>query len=320
MGARGAGAAALCCRVYVTEGRSVEVLGRLEAAARGAPGCALAHVHRDPEYHRTGFTLAAGLRDDLAGGAVRLARAALAELRRGGRASEVASHPRLGAVDHISFHAVPVPGTGGKCGEGAAKAAEVAAREAATALGEGPLAVPVHLYGGCHPRGRTLAALRRELGYFTGRECGDSGGVSVGGASSDPEWEGSFSRYAGLTPDFGPDLPPGDLGVMCVGAVPWLVNYNVTLETADLAVGRSVARAVSSRGGGLPGVQAMALRHGEGLEVACNLTDPERAGPAEVLRRVRGLADEAGVAVGAAYSIGPGPEELLALVDPNRHR
>ena len=195
----------------------------------------------------------------------------------------------------------------------------MAAREAGAALGEGPLAVPVHLYGGCHPQGRTLAALRRELGYFTGRECGDRGGVSGGGNSSDPEWEGTFSRYAGLPPDFGPDLPPEDLGVMCVGAVPWLVNYNVTLETADLAVGRSVARAVSSRGGGLPGVEAMALRHGEGLEVACNLTDPERAGPAEVLRRVRGLADEAGVAVGDAYCIGPSPEELQALADSNHH-
>ena len=312
------GAGALCCRVYVTEGRNGAVLGRLEAAARGAaPGCALAHVHRDAEYHRTGFTLAAREAGALARGATRLAREALAEVRRGGRGAEAASHPRLGAVDHISFH--PVPGAGGDGEAGPREAAE-AARAVGAALGEGELAVPVHLYGGCHPQGRALADLRRELGYFSG-QSGRRGGA--GGPGGAPKWEGGFAGYerAGLRPAFGPATPPADLGVTCVGSTPWLVNYNVPLDTSDFDVGRDLARAVSARGGGPPGVQAMALRHGRGLEVACNPTAPEAGGgePA-VLRRIRALAATAGVTVGAPYRIGPAPADLRALLAEREDR
>ena len=310
---RGAGAG-LCCRVYVTEGRSGAALGRLEAAARGAaPGCALAHVHRDAEYHRTGFTLASREAGALARGATRLAREALAEIRRGGRAVEAASHPRLGAVDHISFH--PVPGAGGDEESGACEAAE-AARAVGAALGEGELAVPVHLYGGCHPQGRALVDLRRDLGYFSGKNAPGVGAVGAGGA---PKWAGGFAGYAkparaDLRPAFGPAMPQADLGVTCVGSTPWLVNYNIPLGTSDFEAGRAIARAVSARGGGPPGVQALALRHGCGLEVACNLTAPEAGGgePA-VLRRIRALASAAGVTVGAPYRIGPAPADLRAL-------
>ena len=96
----------------------------------------------------------------------------------------------------------------------------------------------------------------------------------MGGPGGAPKWEGGFAGYerAGLRPAFGPATPPADLGVTCVGSTPWLVNYNVPLDTSDFDVGRDLARAVSARGGGPPGVQAMALRHGRGLEVACNLT------------------------------------------------
>ncbi len=127
---------------------------------------------------------------------------------------------------------------------------------------------------------------------------------------------GGFAGYerAGLRPAFGPAMPQADLGVTCVGSTPWLVNYNVPLEISDFDVGRAIARAVSARGGGPPGVQALALRHGCGLEVACNLTAPEAGGgEAVVLRRIRALAIAAGVTVGTPYRIGPAPADLRAL-------
>ena len=50
-------------------------------------------------------------------------------------------------------------------------------------------------------------------------------------------------------------------GVVLVGAVPWVTNYNIQLHTTDLKAGREIATAVSQRGGGLPDVEAMALPH-----------------------------------------------------------
>lgn len=42
---------------------------------------------------------------------------------------------------------------------------------------------------------------------------------------------------------------------MTIGAVPWVVNYNVPLHTDDMTAARAVAMAVSTRGGGPAGVQ-----------------------------------------------------------------
>ena len=43
-----------------------------------------------------------------------------------------------------------------------------------------------------------------------------------------------------------------------------MVNYNVLLRTKDMQRACSIAKAVSSRGGGLDCVEAMALQHNEG--------------------------------------------------------
>ncbi len=43
-----------------------------------------------------------------------------------------------------------------------------------------------------------------------------------------------------------------------------MVNFNVLLATADMRLARGIARGVSARGGGLPGVEAMALPHQQG--------------------------------------------------------
>lgn len=68
----------------------------------------------------------------------------------------------------------------------------------------------------------------------------------------------------GLQSDFGPAALDPRHGLAAVGAVPWVVNYNVLLRTQNMAASRSIARAVSSRGGGLACVEAMALQHDKG--------------------------------------------------------
>ena len=56
-------------------------------------------------------------------------------------------------------------------------------------------------------------------------------------------------------------------GVCCIGASPWIINFNVLLDgVKELEAARRIARAVSEKGGGLPRVQAMALKHEEGMK------------------------------------------------------
>ena len=52
--------------------------------------------------------------------------------------------------------------------------------------------------------------------------------------------------------------------------VQWVVNYNVLLRTKDMQGASSIAKAVSSRGGGLDCVEAMALQHEEGVLALCS--------------------------------------------------
>jgi hypothetical protein len=65
-------------------------------------------------------------------------------------------------------------------------------------------------------------------------------------------------------------VPPA-AGAVAVGAAKWVVNLNVPLAgqagrggSVEFGIARRIARGLSERGGGLPEVQAMALRHGEG--------------------------------------------------------
>lgn len=74
---------------------------------------------------------------------------------------------------------------------------------------------------------------------------------------SDSLWAGTIQQIdlSSHPPDAGPLVVPAAAGVVTIGAVPWVMNFNVPLYTDDLAAAKAIARAVSTRGGGLPGVE-----------------------------------------------------------------
>lgn len=178
----------------------------------------------------------------------------------------------------------------------------------APAAGGLACAVPAFLYGAAHPRGVHLADLRRALGYFTRPIATTAlgqweGAALLGGAAAEP-----------VAPDFGPPEARPATGAVAVGACPWVANYNVPLRCDDLKLATRIAKAVSERGGGLPCVQAMALRHGHGsIEVACNLLDATVTGGRRVQERVAELAAVEGVQVEEGYDTGYSEEEVLRL-------
>jgi hypothetical protein len=154
-----------------------------------------------------------------------------------------------------------------------------------------------------------LADVRRRLGYF-----------SASSKAQGQTWSGALDSSSANTqlsvaPDFGPILADSRAGVACIGAVPWIINLNVLLESNDMPAVRAVAKAVSQRGGGMPGVQAMALQHDEGIEVACNLLAPSEVGPAAVEQHVKRLAEERGLVVKRAYCTGRNVEEMRKLAE-----
>jgi glutamate formiminotransferase len=75
--------------------------------------------------------------------------------------------------------------------------------------------------------------------------------------SKQADWAGSLpeQQLSHYPPDAAPISAPPAAGVVTLGAVPWVVNFNVPLFTADRAAAAAVARAVSTRGGGLQGVE-----------------------------------------------------------------
>ena len=279
----------------MSEGKQAELIAALRSvvATAAGPQALLANVFADEPYNRSNFTLISRSSSGLANAAVTLARAALAsvDLRR-----HAATHPRLGAVDHISCHPLTAPASH-------MQHAIAAAQSIAQQLGEGPHAVPTYLYGHAHPAQQELADIRRQLGYCAPGAAGD--------------WAGALDAGTVLpcAPAFGPASAPPQSGVCCVGAAPWVVNYNVLLRTDDLAAARHVARAVSQRAGGLRHVQSMALQHDEGIEVACNLLDPGAVGPGRVDAAVRAAAAAAGLGVIRAYRIGKSIEDLVQAAD-----
>jgi glutamate formiminotransferase len=311
--------------VYVSEARDAALLRQLESLARGSPGACLANLFVDEPYNRTNLTLVGRSMPQLAAAAVGLARAALAALD---LRQHAATHPRLGTVDHISCHPLPLTAGASAATAGAAGQATPAEEQQAAAaalaqaiarqLGAGPLALPVFTYGKAHPQQRPLDAVRRQLGYFQGAAAGawqgglqlPAGQADVGAAAgaADPA---SQMLALPLAPCYGPGAAPARSGVCCVGAAPWVVNFNVLLLTDDMAAARAIARGASERGGGLVGVQAMALRHVSGIEVACNLLGGGVTEPA-VLAAVRALAEAAGLALGGGYRTNKAPEELVA--------
>ncbi|KAL5231515.1 hypothetical protein ABZP36_030291 [Zizania latifolia] len=303
-----------CCKIYISESRNASALRAIERAASGA---VIVNRFTDDAYNRVGYTLVAPLLPappPLRHAVFGVVRAALEAIDFRAHAG---THPRLGAVDHICFH----PLAQASLHDVAALAGAVAADIGDKLQGCSPLlfsfsfqslprldsngelaAVPTFLYGAAHWEGRTLASIRRQLGYFKPNSSGD-------------QWRGAPEEDTlPVTPDAGPERSPRSKGVVVVGATDWVDNYNVPVYTGDVDAARRIARVVSERGGGLRSVQAMGLAHGDGVvEVACNLLDPAKAGAEQVQDMVGRLAGADGLSVGKGYFTDLSQDKIVEL-------
>jgi glutamate formiminotransferase / 5-formyltetrahydrofolate cyclo-ligase len=269
-----------------SEGRRPEVVEQLAAAVEATPGAFLLDRTSDASHHRSVLTLAGEHEAVLAAlhATVDVAVEAIDMERNQGE------HPRIGAIDVVPF--VPL---------GDARLADCVAlaRRFGAEVAERHL-IPVYLYAraATRPDRVRLADVRR------------------GG------YEGIRDEIATLddrSPDFGPRATHARAGAMAVGARPFLIAWNINLESTDLELAKRIARTVRESGGGLPAVQAngFMLEDPRCAQVSMNLLDFGTTPMWRVWEAVETLATDAGVGIRESELIGLAP--LAAFDDVARH-
>lgn len=265
------------CVPNFSEGRRPEVYDAIADAIRGVRGTHVLNVSSDPDHNRTVVTFVG----DVAAveeAAFRAIRTASEQINLDEHEGE---HPRIGATDVCPF--IPVKGvTMDDCVE--------IARRLGRRVGE-ELGIAVYLYGeaATRPKRRKLANIRKGE-YERWRE-------EVG---TEPERD----------PDFGP-AEPKRWGATVIGARPFLIAYNIYLDTDDVDQANKIARAVRASSGGLQNVQGLGFLVEGQAQVSMNLLNFERTPIYRVQELVRREAARYGLTVTKAELIGLTPQKAL---------
>jgi len=114
-----------------------------------------------------------------------------------------------------------------------------------------------------------------------------------------------------LDPDFGPTRVHSTAGAVAIGARPFLVAYNVYLNTQEIAVAKEIAKEIRTSSGGLPGVQASGFIVDGLAQVSMNLLDIDITSPAVVYNAIKIRAEKRGVTVQMSEIVGLIPERAL---------
>lgn len=269
------------CVPNFSEGRRADVLDEIVNAML-TTGVMLLDREMDASHNRAVVTIA-GEPDTVAKAAFRGCQRAAQlidlETHRG-------EHPRMGATDVIPF--IPIRNvTMDECVALARRVGERIGRE---------LEIPVYLYerAATRPERRDLAYVRRGE-YETIRA--------------------EIATQSERAPDFGPRRV-GKAGAVAVGARPFLIAYNVNLDTRDVQIAKDIAKITREKGGGLPSVKALgfALKDQGIVQVSMNLTDFNVTGMLTAFQHVRAEAEKRGVRVLGSELVGLVPLEALAQI------
>lgn len=274
------------CVPNFSEGRRPAVVDALAAAVAGTAGVHLLDRTSDTDHNRSVLTFAGPDARVVAA----MERATAVALETIDMELHSGQHPRMGAVDVVPF--VPL-------GETSMAAAIELARGFGALVAE-RFSLPVYLYAlaAVRPSRVILADVRR------------------------PQYEG-LRALIGSDPERAPDFGPPHLhptgGAVAVGARPFLIAYNINLESQDLALAKGIAAAVREKTGGLPRVQALGLYLADlrCAQVSMNLLDHAVTPLWRVWEEVRDRAAAEGVALRESELIGLAP--LRALTDVADH-
>lgn len=263
------------CVPNFSEGRDQATLDALRAALVVVPGVRLLDIQADTSHHRSVFTFVAP-----PAAAVEAAfRAIAVASQRIDLTRHQGEHPRIGATDVVPF--VPIRDvTMDECVTLARALGERVGRE---------LEIPVFLYA----RAATRPARERLPDIRKG------------------EFEGLRDRIGtdpAADPDFGPRLIHPTAGATAIGARPFLVAYNVYLDSADVSIAKAIAKKIRTSGGGLPALQASGFEVGGRAQVSMNLLDLDVTSPAAAFAAVEAEARQRGIGIDRSEIVGLIPE------------
>ena len=269
----------------VSEGRRLDVVERLASAISSVPEVHLLDRTSDASHNRSVFTMA-GPAGAVSDALDRLVGASIDEIDMPTHRGE---HPRIGAVDVIPF--VPL-------GETTMDDAIALARAFGRRIAD-RYELPVYLYAAAasRPERVKLADVRR--GQYEGLQV-------------------EIAQH-GREPDFGPARMHSTAGAVAVGARPFLIAYNINLDSADRDLAVRIARRIRESGGGLPKVQGNGffIEELDRAQVSMNILDFRTTPLWRVWETVRAEAADDGVELAESELIGLAP--LAAFLDVADH-
>lgn len=265
------------CVPNFSDGRRSEVYNAIADAIREVRGTQVLNVSSDPDHNRTVVTFV--------GDIAAVEEAAFCAIQTAAEKINLdeheGEHPRIGATDVCPF--VPVKGvTMDDCVE--------IARRLGRRVGE-ELGIAVYLYGeaATRPERRKLANIRK--GEYE-------------------KWRDEVGDNLEREPDFGP-AEPRPWGATVIGARPFLIAYNIYLNTDDVDQANKIARAVRASSGGLQNVQGLGFLVEGQAQVSMNLLNFEKTPIFLVQELVRREAARYGLSVTKAELIGLAPQKAL---------
>ncbi|MDY5677685.1 MAG: glutamate formimidoyltransferase [Eubacteriales bacterium] len=266
------------CVPNFSEGRNGKVIEKIADAFR-VDGVKLLDYSADVDHNRSVFTVV-GEPTELAEAVINAVGVAKDNIDLTKQSGE---HPRIGAADVVPF--VPIKNVSV---EETVELSRFVGQQIATRHG-----VPVYLY--------EKSATAANRGNLADIRKGQFEGLSE--KMKAEEWK----------PDFGNPEPHPTAGATVVGCRPFLVAFNVNLDTPDVEIATKIARRVRFINGGLRFVKALGVKLNSRnvAQVTMNLTDYTKTPVYAAFETVRMEARRYGVNVIGTEIIGLIPQQAL---------
>lgn len=271
------------CVPNFSNGRDPEIYNGIAQTIDSVRGATVLDASADPDHNRSVITFV--------GEPEAVEEAAFRAIKRAAELIDLdvheGEHPRIGATDVCPF--IPVKNmTTADCVAIAQRLGQRVGQE---------LGIAVYLYGdaAARPERKMLSAIRK-------------GEYEL--------WKSEVATNPNRQPDFGPaEAKPW--GATVIGARPFLIAYNIYLNSDNAEMADKIARNVRFIGGGLRFVQAKGFLVEGQAQVSMNLTNFAKTPIYRVQELVRREAAHYGLTITRAELIGMTPQR--ALLDAARY-
>lgn len=268
------------CVPNVSEGRNNPIIDNLADCIRAVNGVSLLNIDSNKDANRTVFTFV--------GEPNKVCEACFELIKKASFFIDMrlhhGAHPRLGAVDVCPL--IPLKNISL---EQTAVYADKLARRVAEELN-----IPIYLYerNARTPQRQNLAVIRRG------------------------EYESLPQKLIIFPPDYGPktfSFSVAKTGASVIGARNFLVAFNMSLNTKDVALAKQIAASLREKNDGLPAVKAIGwyMPDYNCAQVSCNLTNYHKTSLAVLFETCKLRATQLGLKITGSELIGMIPKEAL---------